>query len=333
MKHPIAVITADVHMTVNTLELASSVLKQLFDLAQELEVVPIIAGDLLDGKAIIRGEVMNRLISIFESYHFDESCKPMILRGNHDALSEQSSLHSLTFLRPYANVIEKDMQDPETELYFIPYQNSAEQLQQILNGIPKGSHLIMHQGIQTAFMGHYQQDKTSLPPEAFKDFRVVSGHYHRHQTIKCGKKGSFTYVGSPYTTSFAEANDGLKGISILYSDGTLEVVPTHLRKHVIIERTPVNVLLPLDGHNNDDLVWLKVTGPASELAKLKKVEVGSKLLGHANFKFDKIPLEAEEVVKVEKKQTGEEVLDSIIEASAETPEQKTFLKKLWRDIL
>lgn len=331
--NPKAVLISDIHFTVSTLELASSALRQAIAMAIQLNVPLVIAGDLLDSKAIIRGEVANRLLEIFKGH----KTTVHLLVGNHDLLNEKSKEHSLNFLGIYCaglSVIDEYYYSKYLDLHFIPYQSSINELKEILSKIPKQSTIIMHQGLATAYMGHYIQDKTSLPPEAFDGYRVISGHYHRAQNIKCGKTGLFSYIGSPYTTSFAESDDGHKGFQILFDDGSLEQVKTNLRRHIIMEMNFDESFINGRNIKLEDLLWLKVHGPKSELDKIDKKELGMKLFGHNNYKLDKIPLKNED--RIDPKPinlTESEIFDSIIDKLEETKEEKEYLKALWKEVL
>ncbi len=337
LKQPSAVLISDTHYTVSSLPLARSSTEQALRKAEQLGVPLIDCGDILDSKAIIRAECANALIEIFSK----AKVPVYLLVGNHTLLNEKSSEHSLHFLKPYCQVIQSYVNDMQLDLHFIPYQSDAQELIKILEGIPTGSTIIAHQGVQTAFMGHYIQDKSSLPPEAFKRFRTISGHYHRHQDIICSEyplfsalhASKFTYIGTPYTTSFAEAQDGPKGFQILFDDGSLELVPTKLRRHVISECTwdELNQLNP--DASKDDLLWLKVKGPYSELQKLKKKDIGLRLLGHSNFKLDLIYTDTPQLELKSEALTNEELFDSIIDNLGESYEQKNKLKNLWREIV
>lgn len=342
---PVAVLISDLHFTVPTLELASQSLVHALEKGQELQVPVIIAGDLLDAKAIIRAEVANRLVSIFS--HCEG--RVVVMMGNHDMINEKGSEHSLNFLRTLTEVVSNPVLDKDTGLWFIPYQNDPERLQALLKDIEEGVTLIMHQGVLGADMGHYVKDSTSLPREAFQDFRVISGHYHKAQDIKCGRPrkgavGLFSYIGSPYTISFAEAGDGPKGFRVLWSDGTLESVPTDLREHRIFNRTTQEIfnMIERDDVKSDfgfpelhpnDVLWFKVTGPVSELDKVKKVDIAKHVIGHSNFKLDKIPTEYILTAEAPKERKDWELLDSIIDRLPESPVKKEELKKLWREVL
>lgn len=342
-RSPKAVLISDLHFSLSTLDLASSALRQAISKAVELEVPLIVAGDLTDTKALMRAEVVNRLIDIIgiqEQPYLDPE-DIYILVGNHDLINEKSDDNALNFLSPYAQIVKSPVHEDKLDMWLIPYQNDSDKLKYTLAGCTKGSTLIMHQGVMGANMGHYVKDSTSLPREAFADFRVISGHYHKAQDIKCGRPrkgavGLFSYIGSPYTVSFAEANDGPKGYRILYTDGSLELVPTNLRNHRIFETTtdlfPQIEWIDFLDLSNNDLIWLKITGPQSELNKINKKEISDKLFGHLNFKLDKIPTDRETVKPQAKDLKDTEVLDSLIDRSGESEVQKIALKALWREV-
>lgn len=337
MSKPVAVIIGDVHFTVGTLDLATRAVKIAMWQAMRLRVPLILNGDTLDSKAIIRGECANRLIEILEEYNV----KVYVSVGNHDLINEKGSEHSLNFLKPYCDVIQTPVFLYSLQSYVIPYQTSPEALQSILDGIPKGSRLILHQGVRTAFMGHYIQDKTSLPQEAFADYRVIASHYHRRQDIKCGRPrrgsvGLFSYVGNPYSLSFGEANDGPKGLSVLMDDGSLEFHPLGLRSHKILE---LNVTpgggLEFDKRNMplvDDLVWVKARGSRFDLNKLDKILLAA-IVGHTDYKLEKIYQDTPQVNKRLENLTNEQLFDSIIDSTSESQVTKEQLKKVWRELL
>ncbi len=333
MRKPVAVLISDVHYNPTTLAVADAAMRQAINKANELKVPFIVAGDLHDTKALLRGECVKAMIETFQTIEG----RSYVLIGNHDKINEKGVDHSLEFLKPYTDIVQSPVSDVNGAT-LIPYYSDSSALQAFLDTLPKSSTLIMHQGLQTAHMGHYIVDKTSLPKESFADFRVISGHYHLAQDIKCGRPrkgavGLFSYIGNPYSLNFGEANDGPKGFQILFDDGLMEQVHTKLRKHVVIE-CAWNELDNARGRARpDDLVWLKVKGPQSELAKLKKRDIGEVTIGHSNFKLDLIPIDSS---KIEDKADGlqdTEILDMLIGAMPDSEEQKKYLKSLWREIL
>lgn len=337
MTKPIAVITGDVHFTVGTLTLATEAIKACIREAKRLKVPLVLNGDILDGKAILRGECSNRLIELLN----DEELQTYVNVGNHSLINEKSSEHVLNFIKPYCQVVQYPAYIDKLQSYVIPYQTSSEILQAILNDIPAGSRLIMHQGVQTAYLGHYTQDKTSLPKESFADFRVIASHYHRRQDIKCGRArgrsvGLFSYIGNPYSLSFGEASDGPKGFSVLYDDGSLGFVPLNLRKHVVMEADCTEMgLIPREGTpliTQEDLVWLKLHGFRSKLDSLDKKFIGEQLVGNTNYKLEKIYTDTAEIQQKTEKLSNTELFDSIIDNISEEHYYKSYLKALWKEL-
>lgn len=329
------VLISDVHFTPSTIILASASVHIALSEARRLKVPFVDAGDLLDSKDVIRAVCANEVIKLYEEF---SDVRKIILVGNHTLVHEKSKEHALNFLRPYADVIQTPIYDIQLDAWLIPYHSDPEELLKVLEAIPKGSRIIAHQGVQGASMGHYVVDKTSLPREAFADFRVISGHYHKAQDIKCGRPrkgavGLFSYIGNPYSLSFSEANDGPKGYAILREDGLLERVPLKLRRHVVVE-CDLETLNTVEWRiNPEDLLWLKVTGPKSELDKINKKHLGDKLFGHSNFKLDLIPLEDKSLREETSNMTHEQLVDSMIDNLQETTEQKEYLKSLWKAVV
>lgn len=338
MSKPVAVLISDIHFTPATLELASSALRQAKAHAIELKVPLVLAGDTLDSKALMRAECVNRLIEIFTEP--EQATDTFVLVGNHDLLNEKGTAHSLEFLKPYVIVVDNPYLQPEKcPVLMVPYCTNPKDLLDATRMFTKKYPIICHQGVQTAFMGHYTQDKTSLPKEVFADFRVISGHYHRRQDIKCGRPrqgaiGLFSYIGNPYTQNFGEANDPEKGFQILHDDGSLEFVPTNLRRHVILELERdvgrVNVLSSINPH---DLIWLKIRAPQTYLDSLDKTAIGNHLFGHDNYKLDLIPTDNAPVLEeIAKDLEPQALFDTVIDNTQESDEIKTYMKSLWREV-
>lgn len=335
-----AVLSADVHYNLHTIALADAAMRQAIDKASELKVPFIVAGDLHDTKAIVRGECMNALIKTFGEYAQHKEVSAVILTGNHCMISHLGKEHSLNFLSPYCTVIAR-----ATNLYgfnFIPYQSDPLEFTALVSEVPVGTTIICHQGISDADKGEYVHDHSAVDKGILADYRVLSGHYHRSQDIKCGRPrkgavGLASYIGTPYSVTFAEADDGPKGFKILYDDGSLEHVPTNLRKHVI---TYVQVDAqgnvcwdPLSNIAEHDLVWVKASGPFLALEAVDREVLGS-ILGVKTFKLDLIPTDAPapRIPNAEKMPPGD-VLDALIDASQEDLFRKADLKGLWRRVI
>lgn len=338
---PIAVLISDIHYNLQTLQVADAALNLAICKANELAIPLIIAGDLHDTKANMRAECINAMLSTFNTL----AVPCYVLRGNHDQINEKSEDHSLNFLRGLARIVDSPMLDSTIGSYLIPYHHDKEVLKAYLATLPKGSRLIMHQGIEGSNMGDYIQDKSAISTEDLRDFRVISGHYHTRQDIKCGRPrkgavGLASYIGNPYTLNYAEANDPAKGFQILMSDGTLQFVPTKLRKHVVINVEYVNHSLAwqitsktwIDDITPNDLVLLKVKANKEQLATMTKEKM-REIVGLENFRMDLIPNEVETKEQESPALANPDLLDAIInDTTGVSDEGKTRLKALWRDL-
>ncbi len=338
----IAVLLSDVHYHVNTLRLADFSMRAAIDKAAALGVPLVIAGDLLDQKAIIRGEVAKALIATLE-YAKKRNVKVIVLVGNHDKINEKGKDHSLEFIRPWATVVDETRAATElgsTWIVFVPYQSTVEAMREQIAMIEPGSLIIMHQGVLGAFMGEYAVDKSSIDPAELAPFAVISGHYHRAQTIETdGKKhhmyhgvGTFNYIGTPYSITFAEANDGPKGYRILRADGSMESVPLGLRKHVTLELKAEELEMETDQlAAPGDLVWVKLSGSCAALDRIKKRDVVALFPRAASVKLDKYPTDTARPDAQAEKMTKSELMDLLIQKSDE-PDKKG-LKTLWRELM
>lgn len=351
LNKPIAVLISDVHYNLQTLKLADASMRQAIQKANDLYVPLIVAGDLHDTKANMRGECVNAMLDTFNL-----CTQPVyILRGNHDSINEKSEDSSLNFLE------REDISDECNGVYTTPriiinklgfynelgaingnsvwlfaYHSSVDSLRAKIRTIDKGSCVIMHQGLQSSNMGDYIQDKSAITPQDVAGLRVISGHYHARQTIQLPDGGSWSYIGNPYTLSWGEANDPEKGFQILYSDGSLEFVPTNLRKHVIMEGDLIskNVKKSHKELTNKDLLWIKLHGRTDQLQSISKAAVYELIGVKQDFKLTLHPTDQGfSQFQQTKSLTQYELLDATIDRLGVTDETKTRLKQTWRDLL
>lgn len=328
---PKAVLISDIHFTVPTLDVASTCLIQAIDLAYKLKVPLIVMGDTLDTKALMRGECVNRLIQLFSS-ETAQALDIIMLVGNHDLFNEKGSENSLEFLAPYGVKLVRNSLRTDLGL-FIAYQSDTTAIRQHLDVLPRGSTIFCHQGLKTAYMGHYALDTSSLDPTVFESFNVISGHYHKRQTIKCGKLGRFSYVGNPYTLSFSEAEDGPKGIQVLLDNGALEFVPTNQRKHVKLV-TQFKDLYNIDTStiSPEDKILLKIQGSKIDLDQIIKKDIGLSLFNTEDYRLE-LSYNDTIIPTPENPQNESNQLHIIIDNLNETEDHKTYLKSLCSELL
>lgn len=350
-RKPVAVLISDIHFNLQTIELAAAAFNQAAELAIEYQVPLVVAGDTHDTKANLRGECVNAMISCYGNVRKSQKAAHIFtLIGNHDKINEKSDSHALHFLAPYTELISVHYITPRIKVNdkfvnFIPYQHNPDSFRKCLKTIEKGSTIICHQGIEGSNSGDYIQDKSAIHKEDVKDFRVISGHYHQRQDIitgplRNGYVGLWSYIGNPYTLNYAEANDPSKGFQVLYSDGTLEHIPTNLREHVVIELTAYDAKLfslvqISEPQRPEDLIWVKIRATKEILSLATKSKIANSLKIPGDFRLDLIPLDTLSTYRnntsIEIKQP--DLLDSIIDSiSNTTDEQKARLKQLWKDL-
>jgi len=327
MSKPVDVLISDIHYNLANLELADAALRQAIKKANDLEVQLIIAGDLHDTKANLRGECINAMIKTFEK----AVKRPIVLVGNHDKINEKSVEHSLNFLDgTYAEVINAPLKT-NGGIYLIPYCHAPSTFVSYCMGIPKGSIVIAHQGIVGSNMGDYIQDKSAITRDDVAGLRVISGHYHSRQTIKLPDGGTWDYIGNPYTTSYGEANDPEKGFQILMDDGSLEFIATDLRAHRIWELTP-NLNCSMETYSPGDLLWIKVRGTHEELGNITRNKV-AQATGIEYFRLDLIPNEAATQSPIFEL-SNDQLFDSLIDSLSNTSDtRKQRLKDLWKNLI
>lgn len=323
---PLAVLISDVHYSLNTLALADAAMRQAISAANELKVALVVAGDLHDTKANLRGECVNAMIETFKQC----DAPAAILVGNHDRLNEKAPAHSLNFLAPYAMIIDEPKYlHPIGQL--IPYQHDPSDFYAAL---PKSNQtiIISHQGVEGSKSGDYIQDKSAALADKLIGLRVISGHYHTKQTIDLPGGGKWDYIGNPYTLNYAEANDPPKGYQILYSDGSLEFKPTNLRKHIVID-TDVDDLVAIPySHELGDLLWFKCKGTKEELKTVTKQFISDNYDIKEGFRLDLIPTDTiTQAPDTRLNLSQGPLLDSLIDSlSATSDERKNRLKDLWK---
>ncbi len=319
-RKPIAVLTADVHYNINTIEVANAAMKQVIQLANLLEVPLIVAGDLHDTKAFLRGECVAAMIETFKL------CRilPIVTCGNHCRISEKSEAHSLEFLRPYATIIDKPTRNLIPYWTFIPYQHDPAAMRAYLKTLPPGTNIIMHQGVQGSLAGAYFMDHSAITKEDIAPFNVISGHYHSRNDL---------YIGNPYTLSFGEANDPEKGFKILYDDNSLDFVSTNLRKHLVFEMDS-RLTCDTSTYVPGDIVWIKVLGTNEELATITKEKI-TQATGIASFKLDLLPSQSTVLPIADsiKDLTQPETIDSIITKLHLSSSSTYRLKNLWKKLV
>ncbi|MCH9665562.1 MAG: hypothetical protein K0U41_06895, partial [Gammaproteobacteria bacterium] len=222
-------------MSLKNLEVSKRVLTQALNKARDLSVPLFIGGDLRDTKAIIRGEEINMLNTLFSE---NNDVRVLLMVGNHDLMNKNSDAHSLEFLRHHSNItiidgpLVLDTEGGIGRFYCIPYKKTKEEFQEEIKRAKElgFTRILGHQGVQGAKMGDYVVDESSICPKELESFEFIGlGHYHKSQDL-----GNVRYWGSPFTVNFGESSDR-KCFWVVNEDDNnkiqLEPIPTDVRHH------------------------------------------------------------------------------------------------------
>jgi hypothetical protein len=223
---------SDIHFSLQNLAPALEVLEQALMEAKVRDLPLYIGGDLNDTKAILRGEVVQALINLFNKYR---DVRVIVLVGNHDLLNHNGSRHSLEFLKLLPNVTVVDQPQVVGDWHLIPYVHDKQTFLKELDSAKQfgSKRLLIHQGVLGALMSEYAVDESSVGIESFAEFdTVLSGHYHLHQRVG----SNFIYFGSPFTTRFDESSHPkyIHHVSLV-PKFSIESIKTCARRHYQFE--------------------------------------------------------------------------------------------------
>lgn len=260
-------IIGDPHITPKSLDKGT----RLFQIVEELGNPTIWLGDFLDTKEVIRGKCLNLLYDNFSKSKLHH----IILVGNHDWFNLECQDHSLKSLAslPNVRIIDKVERHPKLPFVFFPYIHDKTLLKDQLSQVHDPNLIVFGHFEVSGFdfgNGHLCEDGIIT----HKDFegmkRVISGHFHKLQ-----QTGNFTYLGTPFSHSFGEANqDKVIGIYELSSD-TLELIPTEFPRHIsmkvdLSKRGAEKKLQDFLAGNEHNHIRLQLHGTPEDVAKLDK---------------------------------------------------------------
>jgi DNA repair exonuclease SbcCD nuclease subunit len=260
-------IVGDPHITPKSLDKG----ERLFQIVEEIGNHTIWLGDLLDTKEVIRGKCLNMFFDYFKS----SKLQHVVLVGNHDWFNLECKDHSLKTLSslPNVRVIDKIEHHPKLPFVFFPYIHDKAVLKAELSKFTDKNLVAIGHFEVSGFdfgNGHLCEDGV-ITYEDFSGFkRVISGHFHKLQ-----QNGNFTYLGTPFSHSFGEANqDKVLGVYTL-DDDTLALTPTEFPRHIStkIDMSKKGAEKKLQDYlagNENNLVRIQLHGAPEEVIKLDK---------------------------------------------------------------
>jgi hypothetical protein len=264
-------VIGDIHATLKDRDKVN----HLFDIIEEMGNPTILLGDLLDNKAIIRAECLNLYYKRFKESKLDF----IVLVGNHDLISLDSTEHSLETLKELKNVTVVDSPVVLEGMYFVPYIHDLKRCKEVIyrpNGVRFGlGTLFIHQGIVGYDYGNgYLAEDGMTKHDIMNYSRIIAGHFHKFQQENnlehaLKQKGSLTFLGTPYSNSYGES-DQIKYIATYDSEiDELKLIETDFPKHKTIEvnfKDTTNLL----NLNNKDIYRLILTGTQAEIDSFPK---------------------------------------------------------------
>lgn len=246
-------------------------IQRLFQIVESMGNPTVWLGDLLDTKEVVRGKCLNQFFEYFQS----SKLQHIVLVGNHDWFNLECLDHSLKTLGslPNVRIIDKIEFHPKLPFVFFPYIHDKALLKDQLLQI-KDQNLIAFGHFDVSGFdygnGHLCEDGI-ITHEDFSGFkRVISGHFHKLQ-----QTGNFTYLGTPFSHSFGEANQDKVIAVYTLDDDRLQLIPTEFPRHVSekVNFTKKNGLDKLNefisGHEND-FIRIQMMGFPEDVAKVDK---------------------------------------------------------------
>lgn len=269
-------------LSVNS-ETALDVLDQINEYAIENGIDKVVsAGDFFHTKArAYAPHVIQAWLRVKHLYK--SNIKKIMLIGNHDMASPNSTMNSILFaFSDYAKIVPDYwfFDTESTRMHFLSYTEKA--FDSFMLSKEKQNVLIGHLDIIGFKMSNGFRSDHGFKPDDFSEFDlVISGHYHQFQNIK-----NILYVGSPYQTSFAE-RDQEKGFIVLDTeDLAVEFVElSGTPKYKIVEIDDINDIEKKDVENN--FVRIKVKNQKISKTKLKET-----MIEHGAVSVDIVPVES-----------------------------------------
>ena len=258
-------VVGDLHLTNKSQDKAT----QLFEIVEGLSNPTIWLGDLLDTKEIIRGKCLNSLFQYFKN----SKLQHIVIVGNHDFFNLECQDHSLRVLSQLDNVKIVDKTEYINGIAFIPYCHNIETLRNTLDQVKVDNikTVIGHFDVSGYDYGNGHICESGL---SFKDFigfdSVISGHFHKFQNT-----GIFTYLGTPFSHSFGEANQDKVIATLDMSTLSLNLIPTPFPRHVSmkLETGKRGALKKLDtfiSDNKSNIIRVQLYGTSEECSKIDK---------------------------------------------------------------
>ena len=256
MKKALAVISTDWHLKKENISQIKDLFLQKCLLANQIGAKELFClGDVFDSRIAQRQEVLTafgEMLDLLVKYDLDLT----IIPGNHDKTDYTSKESFLSPFKHHRKLFLVELMGcaplgNNIHCYFIPFFDQSIWIEKFNELVNDPNHFDVNDGkmkmlfTHIAVTGSRNNDGTlvssGISTKMFDGFsKVFSGHYHDQQKIG----NNFYHISSIQQNNFGEDQD--KGFTVLYDDGSHELIHSNFRKFI-------NIKFDLD---NDD--YLKI---------------------------------------------------------------------------
>jgi exonuclease SbcD len=237
---PIGVMSNDWHIDKSNGEQIIDLITQKINLAKELNIKSLFClGDVFNSRnaqPLDNLDIFERILDMIHSNGLTLYSIP----GNHDKVNYNSNKSYLNQYRhhPALKLIDEakniNIEGCIGDIFMIPFYDTERWLvefERVKKYIEPGeSILLSHIAMEGSINNDGEPVKNRISPSLFKQFKAVYlGHYHNHQSI--GK--NIWHLPSICQNNYGENSN--KGFTILYNDGSFEIVKSKFKKFKTVE--------------------------------------------------------------------------------------------------
>lgn len=283
-KYAIGVLVNDIHLDKNNGDLVKDIFKQLMSVCEEYDTHRIFCGgDVFTNRS---GQPLQcltdwkEILEILTKRGFEFHVIP----GNHDKTDSNSVKSYLDIFGDKCMRLYRDggfITYDGCGVAFIPYFQDElwlekfSELEELINEEEYETKiLITHMGFDGVVNNDGSKVCSIIKPSVFKGWnKVLIGHYHNASKLA----DNVIYTGSAYQNNYGE-NITDKGFTVVFSDGSLEFVPSKFPKYIkeVIKaddkETLMNLLEKYEGEEYDHIRFV-FQGKKTDCQKINIAEI------------------------------------------------------------
>lgn len=242
MKKPIFAIVTDIHLEQSNLEQRKGLFKQVKIVMEQMAIKKLmILGDVFESRKAIPENVLNCFGDIITDL-YNADTETFAIPGNHDKLVYSKRESYLTPFEHYPGFTlfqdNGEIQIDELLVFMSPFYEQEIWLKEFehyfktknVNALKGGSIMLSHLAVTGSKNNNGESVENGISKGLFERFnKTFLGHYHNtHEVNK-----NIIHVPSICQKNFGE--DPNKGLTIVYSDSSYEIINLRFREYVNIE--------------------------------------------------------------------------------------------------